>query len=92
MQQFTANIPDHPVPSFAMTAPSSCYALITSGGKLNKASIPLPRPEQHQVLVRVLYVAQNPTDGRSAGFRSTVFAQELIAAFNSSVTRQQRLW
>lgn len=46
-------------------APDTATALVTRGGKLSKETIPMPTPGEHQVLVKISYVAQNPTDGKS---------------------------
>ncbi|RJE27148.1 Alcohol dehydrogenase GroES-like domain protein [Aspergillus sclerotialis] len=46
-------------------APTTATALVTRGGKLSKETIPVPTPGEHQVLVKVSYVAQNPTDVQS---------------------------
>ncbi|GMG47926.1 unnamed protein product [Aspergillus oryzae var. brunneus] len=43
-------------------APTTATALVTKGGKLSKETIPVPTPGEHQVLVKISYVAQNPTD------------------------------
>jgi NADPH:quinone reductase-like Zn-dependent oxidoreductase len=45
--------------------PITATALVTKGGKLSKEAIPVPTPGEHQVLVKVSHVAQNPTDGKS---------------------------
>jgi NADPH:quinone reductase-like Zn-dependent oxidoreductase len=44
--------------------PTTATALVTKAGKLSKETIPLPTPGEHQVLVKVSHVAQNPTDGK----------------------------
>lgn len=44
-------------------APTTATALVTKGGKLSKETIPMPTPGEHQVLVKISHVAQNPTDG-----------------------------
>lgn len=46
-------------------APTTATALVTRGGKLSKETIPVPTPGEHQVLVKISHVAQNPTDGKS---------------------------
>lgn len=38
-------------------------ALVTRDGKLSKEQVPLPEPGDHQLLIKVSHVAQNPTDG-----------------------------
>ncbi|KAH7376847.1 putative alcohol dehydrogenase [Plectosphaerella cucumerina] len=48
-----------------MAIPSHCNALVTRNGQLKKESIPVPEPAEHQLLVRVQYTAQNPTDVQS---------------------------
>lgn len=45
-------------------APTTATALVTKGGKLSKETIPVPTPGEHEVLVKVSHVAQNPTDGK----------------------------
>ncbi|EAU35410.1 conserved hypothetical protein [Aspergillus terreus NIH2624] len=46
-------------------APPTATALVTRGGKLSKETIPVPTPGEHQVLVKISHVAQNPTDIQS---------------------------
>ncbi|CAI7579209.1 unnamed protein product [Penicillium viridicatum] len=46
-------------------APTTATALVTKGGKLSKETIPVPTPGEHEVLVKVSHVAQNPTDVQS---------------------------
>jgi NADPH:quinone reductase-like Zn-dependent oxidoreductase len=48
--------------------PSSAEALVvktngSAASTLERRSVPVPSPGEHQVLVRISYVAQNPTDG-----------------------------
>ncbi|KAH7362620.1 chaperonin 10-like protein [Plectosphaerella cucumerina] len=50
--------------------PSSAEALVvktngSAASTLERRSIPIPSPGEHQVLVRISYVAQNPTDVQS---------------------------
>ncbi|GLA03756.1 hypothetical protein AnigIFM60653_003763 [Aspergillus niger] len=46
-------------------APPTATALVTRAGKLSRETIPVPTPGEHQVLVKISYVAQNPTDIQS---------------------------
>ncbi|KAF3002345.1 hypothetical protein E8E14_007109 [Neopestalotiopsis sp. 37M] len=46
-------------------APKFATALVTKDGKLSKETIPVPTPVEHQVLVKISHVAQNPTDVQS---------------------------
>lgn len=46
-----------------MAPPSTCAALVQRNGKPVKDTIAVPTPQEHQVLVKLAYVAQNPTDG-----------------------------
>ncbi|KAM5344922.1 hypothetical protein ACJ41O_010784 [Fusarium nematophilum] len=53
-----------------MSAPTSAEALVVTADsngtpKLVKQEIPVPQPSEHQVLVKVSHVAQNPTDVQS---------------------------
>lgn len=43
--------------------PNNITALVTKDGKLSKDQVPLPTPDENQLLVKVSHVAQNPTDG-----------------------------
>jgi NADPH:quinone reductase-like Zn-dependent oxidoreductase len=44
--------------------PSHVLAAVSTDSKtLSFESIPTPKPEPHQALVKVSHVAQNPTDG-----------------------------
>jgi NADPH:quinone reductase-like Zn-dependent oxidoreductase len=45
-------------------APPTATALVTRGGKLSRETIPVPTPGEHQVLVKISHVAQNPTDSK----------------------------
>jgi NADPH:quinone reductase-like Zn-dependent oxidoreductase len=45
-------------------APPTAIALVTRGGKLSREAIPVPTPGEHQVLVKISHVAQNPTDSK----------------------------
>lgn len=50
-----------------MSAPASCEALVVRVDSSNtptlvKELVPVPTPGEHQVLVKVSCVAQNPTD------------------------------
>jgi NADPH:quinone reductase-like Zn-dependent oxidoreductase len=38
-------------------------AIVTKAGRLAKEKIPVPEPADNQALVKISYVAQNPTDG-----------------------------
>lgn len=68
--------------------PTTATALITRGGKLSKETIPVPTPGEHQVLVKISHVAQNPTDSE--------FVPPLLEYITKSpyspITRRQRLW
>ncbi|KAL2816077.1 chaperonin 10-like protein [Aspergillus granulosus] len=46
-------------------APTTATALLTKGSKLSRETIPVPTPSDHQVLVKISHVAQNPTDVQS---------------------------
>ncbi|KAJ5632835.1 hypothetical protein N7490_009174 [Penicillium lividum] len=46
-------------------APTTATALVTKSGKLSKVTISVPTPGEHQVLVKISHVAQNPTDVQS---------------------------
>lgn len=50
---------------------SECLAIVQKEGKLFQEAIPVPTPSAHQVLVKVSYVAQNPTDGMPSMLVST---------------------
>lgn len=45
-------------------APPTATALVTRAGKLAREAIPVPTPGEHQVLVKISHVAQNPTDSK----------------------------
>ncbi|KAL4907845.1 hypothetical protein BDW74DRAFT_189254 [Aspergillus multicolor] len=45
--------------------PATAKALVTKDGKLSKETILVPTPGDHQVLVKISHVAQNPTDVQS---------------------------
>lgn len=52
-----------------MPAPAFCQALVVNLDSNNtpalvKESVPVPKPDKHQLLVKVSHVAQNPTDGK----------------------------
>jgi hypothetical protein len=53
--------------TYAMSPPARMDALVvkTSNNtpRLVKESLPTPKPGDHQLLVKVSHVAQNPTDG-----------------------------
>lgn len=48
-------------------------ALVQKGGKLHKDDVPIPRPDENQVLVKVSHVAQNPTDGKPSIYMQNVY-------------------
>lgn len=53
--------------TYAMSPPARMDALVVKTSndtpRLVKESLPTPKPGDHQVLVKVSHVAQNPTDG-----------------------------
>lgn len=60
-----------------MSTPASCEALVVRVGNSNtptlvKEQVPVPTPGEHQVLVKVSCVAQNPTDSEIHSFTLTV--------------------
>ncbi|SPO06398.1 probable zinc-binding oxidoreductase [Cephalotrichum gorgonifer] len=61
--------------------PSTYKALVTrtegeSGPELVKKSLPVPTPGEHQVLVKIIFTAQNPTDVQS--FDGNVFGDDAV--------------
>ncbi|KAK2673995.1 Tetrahydrofolate dehydrogenase/cyclohydrolase [Fusarium oxysporum f. sp. vasinfectum] len=64
-----------------MSLPASAEALVirldsTNTPRLVKETVPVPKPGEHQLLVKVSYVAQNPTDVQS--FDSNAFGDGAI--------------
>lgn len=51
-----------------MTAATKTMAVVVRGSdessvRLSNEEIPTPAPAEHQILVKISHVAQNPTDG-----------------------------
>ncbi|KAF4443598.1 alcohol dehydrogenase [Fusarium acutatum] len=64
-----------------MSLPASAEALVvrldtTDTPRLVKETVPMPKPGEHQLLVKVFYVAQNPTDIQS--FDSNAFGDGAV--------------
>ena len=76
-------------------APTTATALVTRAGKLRKENVPVPIPDEHQVLVKVSHVAQNPTDGKSCSQALTRANSSVTIeaeALSSPIARLQCLW
>ena len=70
---------------------STAYVQRERNGKqvLLKDDVQLPSREAHQSLVKVQYVAQNPTDGIFCSEPTVIL---LLIPMGSPNTRQQRIW
>lgn len=67
LSSFSSQVVKPTNPTYAMPPPAQMDALVVTTAndtpRLVKESLPTPKPGDHQLLVKVSHVAQNPTDG-----------------------------